>query len=288
MSVISFITGTHVKTVFIENALNYSKVFTEILNELAKNEKSYALRLELTLKDDKKVMFWISKDNKIVLASVNGVSFKNILNYENIGKYLPLIIDVYVLSYENLLKDMETLNFAQKLSSFNIDVLTPDETKKYVEEFLSRIRAEEKLKEKLALEYKLSNELSKVLKDVLVLSRIILYVNKTCSGKIRVNVSRKNSFRELFNKVIKELHIQTFNKVSKDFIIYVYSKVKVFSIRMILDLEECCYGVLLTANGKTLEIDEEMLAKPIGKLFPQKEATIVLTFKCVPKSILKT
>ncbi len=287
MSVISFITGTHVKTVFIENALNYSKVFTEVLNELAKNEKSYALRLELMLKDNKKVVFWISKDNKIVLASINGISFKSILNYENIRKYLPVIIDVYALSYENLLKDMETLNFVQKLSSFNIDVLTPNETKKYIKEFLSRIKAEKELKEKLPLEYKLSNELSKVLKDVLVLSRIILYVNKTCSGKIKVSVSRKNSFRELFNRVIKELHVQAFNKAGKGFIVYVYSKVKVFSIRMLLDLDECCYGVLLTANGKTLEIDEKMLAKPIGKLFPQKEATIVLTFKCIPRSVLK-
>ena len=114
-----------------------------------------------------------------------------------------LIIDVFTLTRSDYLANIEVLNYMQKLYDINVLSLTPFEMENYRERILreiNKIRGVKKPKE-----YSISDDLTKILCDVIGLSKIILYRSSMCITTLQVPVRKMMSIRDIVNEVIRNV-----------------------------------------------------------------------------------
>ncbi len=271
--------GKYVKTFFVKDTAEYGEALFKILELLKEN---YALRLEFLLSNNARFLIWITKEYKAVLTGQT-TNLENILNYSEAKSLMPMIIDVFVLDSSSYLADVETLSYLQKLYKYNVVSLTPEETRNLMERIMEISGRKE---ERKTIEYYFSHDLSRILNDVLVLSKIILYRRSLCSGTVKIHIVKNSTYRNFLNKIVEKTLSTMSEKVnSKETLIYAYAKIGNYTLRLLIDLANKCYGLALQINDKILNVDD-VLNEPIK--LSEYEREVKLKLKCIPRSLVES
>ena len=286
LRLMSKINGKYVKTFYIEDTLVFSKAFIDVL-KLFENKSNYALRLDFTLNNNRKFSLWITKDYKAVLISQKSLNTYGILNLNTIRSYMPLIIDVFTLTRSDYLANIEVLNYMQKLYDINVLSLTPFEMENYREKILreiNKIRGVKKPKE-----YSISDDLTKILCDVIGLSRIILYRSNICNITLQVPIREMMSIRDIVNEIIRNVETTIaridYSRKREEILAYVHVKLRKYVIRMLIDVHKRHYGITINVGNKPIDL-KEIFEEPIGKYLNKEHGNLEVAIKCIPDRIL--
>ena len=274
------IRGKYVKTFYVEDSLEYGRVFVEALKLL---ENNYALRLDFTLSNNKKFSLLITKNYKAILIS-QFLNISNIvLDLNAVSSYMPLIIDVFTLTNNDYLANIEALNYVQRIYSVNVVSLAPYEIENYRRNILRNIGKFKGIKE-TKKEYTISSELTRILYDVVGLSKIILYHSSICDKSLQLSVEKRESIKDVVNKIIRNIDISYVGE--KDILVYVHVKLRKYVVRMLISVREKRYGITVSIGNKL--IIKELPEEPIGKYFEGEHIKLEVKLKCLPMDFIRS